>query len=202
MKKIILLPFILLVLSGCQNQELERQLQKREADLNHREQELLLRENAVALREQNLAKEKQVLDSTSQTVPAADTALVRRLPGSWVTRMNCIETDCPGSALGDSKNEQWEISYEQDAVLVRASANNKVVRVYTGKINGSVLELTAQHSENDALTNAAITVQLQASSDRHLEGRREINKSDPDNCRIVYALELTREPVKTSILVR
>jgi hypothetical protein len=116
---------------------------------------------------------------------------VRRLPGTWATRMSCIETDCSGSALGDSKNEQWEISYEQDAVLVRASVNNKVVRVYTGQLNGSTLELTAQHMAGETLPDAIITAQLQATSDRRLEGRREINRSD--NCRIVYALDLTKQ---------
>jgi hypothetical protein len=106
--------------------------------------------------------------------------------------MNCVETDCAGSAIGDSKNEQWEFSNEHGQVLVRASVNNKVVRVYSGQLQGSELQLTAQHQEGETLPDAIITAQLQLAADQRLEGRREINR--PDNCRIVYALTLTRAP--------
>jgi hypothetical protein len=190
-KKTALLPLGLLLLAGCQNQEREQRLQKKEAELAHREQELLLREKALALREQADQKAQQAVDSV-RGLPLADTALVRNLAGTWATRMNCIETDCAGSAIGDSKNEQWEFSNEQGQVLVRASVNNKVVRVYTGQLQGSELQLTAQHQEGETLPDAIITAQLQLSADQRLEGRREINR--PDNCRIVYALTLTRAP--------
>ncbi len=191
MRKTVLLPLLLLLLAGCQNQEREQRLQKKEAELAHREQELLLREKALTLREQADQKAQQAVDSV-RGLPLADSALVRNLAGTWATRMNCIETDCPGSAIGDSKNEQWEFSYDQGNVLVKASANNKVVRVYTGQLQGSELQLTAQHQEGETLPDATITAQLQLTADKRLEGRREINR--PDNCRIVYALTLTREP--------
>lgn len=191
MRKIVLFPLSLLLLAGCQNQEREQRLQKKEAELAHREQEILLREKALTLREQATQKAQQAADSARNVAPA-DSALANTLAGTWVTRMNCIETDCAGSAIGDSKNEQWEFSHEQGDVLVKASANNKIVRVYTGTLQGSELQLTAQHLEGETLPDAAITVQLQLTADKRLEGRREINR--PDNCRIVYALTLTREP--------
>ncbi|MGI4863784.1 MAG: hypothetical protein ACRYFZ_07645 [Janthinobacterium lividum] len=180
-----------MLLAGCQNQEREQRLQKKEVALAHHEQELLLREKALTLREQANQKAQQAVDSV-RGLPLADSALVRNLAGTWVTRMNCIETDCPGSAIGDSKNEQWEVTNEQGNVLVKASANNKIVRVYTGTLQGSELQLTAQHLEGETLPDATITAQLQLTADKRLEGRREINR--PDNCRIVYALALTRVP--------
>jgi hypothetical protein len=189
-KKTALLPLGLLLLAGCQNQEREQRLQKKEAELAHREQELLLREKALTLREQANQKAQQAVDSV-RGLPLADSALVR-LAGTWATRMNCIETDCAGSAIGDSKNEQWDFSTEQGRVLVRASVGNKVVRVYTGQLQGSELQLTAQHQEGETLPDAIITAQLQLTADQRLDGRREINR--PDNCRIVYALTLTRAP--------
>jgi hypothetical protein len=188
MKKLCLLPFFLLLAGGCQNQDQETQLRRRETDLASREQKLLLRENELILREQRLAKATQVLDSTRQQQPA-DSVQASML-GTWATRMECIETDCQGSAIGDGKNEEWQISYVQNAVLVKASVNNKVVRVYSGAFNGNTLELTAQHPAHDTLPDATITVQLQRASSRRLEGRREISR--PDNCRIVYALALTK----------
>lgn len=191
MKKTALLPLCCLLLAGCQNQEREQRLQQKEAELTRREQTLLLREKALAQREQANQKAQQVADSV-RGLPLPDSALVRSLAGTWATRMNCVETDCPGSAIGDSKNEQWEFSYDQGNVLVKASANNKIVRVYTGQVQGSELQLTAQHEEGETQPDATITAQLQLAADQRLEGRREINR--PDNCRIVYALTLTRAP--------
>ena len=190
MKITALLPLFLLVV-GCQNQERELRLQKKEVELAHREQEVVLREKALTLREQANQKAQQAVDS-ARGLPLADSALVRSLAGTWVTRMNCIETDCPGSAIGDSKNEQWTFSTEQGNVLVQATANNKIVRVYTGQLQGSELLLTALHQAGETLPDAAITAQLQLTTDKRLEGRREINR--PDNCQIVYALTLTRAP--------
>jgi len=191
MKKAFFLSLVLLLAGGCRNQERERQLQHKEAELAHREQELLLRENTLLLREQRLAKATQVLDSTRQRLPAD--SVQAGMMGGWDTRMECTETDCPGSAIGDSKNEQWQISYEQHTVLVKASFNNQVERVYSGTFNGNTLEFKAQPLPNEALPNATISVQLHLTDDGRLEGRREINR--PGNCRIVYALQLTKVAV-------
>jgi len=203
MKKPALLFLFLLVLVSCKDQAHEQQLQKREAELTRREQEIALRENALAVREQSLLQKEQTPPAdTVQQVQPADTALLRTLPGTWATRMSCIETDCPGSAIGDSKNEQWEFSVEQNTVLAKASANKKIIRVYTGTLEGSELKMTAQHIPNETLPDASFTVLLQAAGERRLEGRREISKPAPDNCRIVYSLELTKEPVKATISIR
>lgn len=203
MKKSALLILFLLVMAGCKDQAHEQQLQKREAEIARREQELALRENALTLREQRLLPKEQTLPTdTVQQVQPADTALLRSLPGTWATRMSCIETDCPGSAIGDSKNEQWEFVLEQNTVRATASANKKIIRVYVGTLEGSELKMTAQHIPNETLPDAIFTVLLQAAGERRLEGRREISKPAPDNCRIVYALELTKEPVKATISIR
>lgn len=187
MKKVLLSALILLSGVSCQNQEQEQQLRQREASLTQREQALQLREQDLVLREQRLTKATQVLDSSSQQ-PADST--LSRLVGAWATRMECTETNCPGSAIGDTKNERWQISYAQQAVQVLATFNNKVVRTYSGTIAGNTLELTAQHPANDTLADAAITVRLSLADNGRLEGRREINRA---GCRILYALTLTRE---------
>jgi len=203
MKNPALLLLFLLVMASCKDQAHEQQLQKREAELSLREQEMAQRENALTLREQRLLAKEQTppIDTVQQVLPA-DTALLRSLPGTWATRMSCIETDCPGSAIGDSKNEQWEFSVEQNTVRATASANKKIIRVYTGTLQGSELKMNAQHIPNETLPDASFVVQLQAAGERRLEGRREISKPAPDNCRIVYALELTKEPVKATISIR
>jgi hypothetical protein len=67
------------------------------------------------------------------------------------------------------------------------------VRVYTGTLQGDVLQLVARHQPGETLPDASIKVQLQLAADRRLEGRREITQAD--NCRIVYALTLSKEPL-------
>ncbi|UOR06574.1 hypothetical protein MUN82_05620 [Hymenobacter aerilatus] len=190
MKNIVFFTFVLLFLGSCQDQERERRLKKKEVELTQKEQALLLRENALALREQSIAKEVHVLDSTRQ---ASLDSTQYNPTGVWAARMNCIETDCPGSAIGDSKNEQWEISYQQSGILVQASVNNRIVRLYTGTLTGNTLTLNAQHTDDEALpdANTNITVQLQAATEQRLEGQRIIER--PGNCRIIYALELTKK---------
>jgi hypothetical protein len=189
MKKVLLLPLVMLFLCGCQNQEREKRLVQREAELAQREQELLIRENRLNMLEQRLAKQAQ--DSTQKA--SVDSAGVDNLVGTWNTRMNCIETDCPGSAIGDSKTEQWQISYEAGAFLVKATVNNQIARVYSGTLTGNTLELTAQHLPNESLPDASITAQLEVVGDQRLQGRRVIDR--PNTCRIVYALDMTKEPI-------
>jgi hypothetical protein len=203
MNKLVFLSISLLFLTGCRDQRREKQLQQREAALTRREQEVSQRETALALREQSLAL-KQAAPPQDTIPPAApaDTALLRSLPGTWATHMSCIETDCPGSAIGDSKNEQWEFAVEQNTVRATASFNNKVIRAYSGTLEGSELKMTARHIPNETLPDASFTVLLQGAGERRLEGRREISKPTPDNCRIVYALELTKEPAKATISIR
>ena len=56
--------------------------------------------------------------------------------------MTCIETTCPGSAVGDTKTETWDINYENNLIIAKAMANNKLVRVYTGSYDGTNLTLS------------------------------------------------------------
>lgn len=193
MKKLLLLPLIVLFLGGCQNQKREQQLAQREAALVQREQQLLLRENSLKLREQRLTEPAAAPDTTQQ-LAAADSARTVALVGTWVTRMNCVETDCPGSAIGDSKTEQWEISYEGGAFLVKATVNNQIARVYSGTLTGNTLDLKAQHLPDESLPDALISAQLEVVSDQRLQGRRFIDR--PNTCRIVYALDMTKDMTK------
>jgi len=43
--------------------------------------------------------------------------------------MRCTETNCSGSAVGDTKNEQWEIGYQNGGIVAQAFSGNKLVRV-------------------------------------------------------------------------
>lgn len=171
-----------LLLLGCTNQKREQELQHREARLNQKEQELLLKEKQLQLREQKL----QLTDSTELKTDSV--TYNPDLPGTWSVNMICTETDCPGSAIGDTKNEQWEISYQNGNVLAKAMVNNKLVRVYSGAVRGNTLELSADPGTDQPSTK--MIVKLQQTTPKRWEGRREIIRQE--GCRIIYSMLLSK----------
>lgn len=190
MKRIsIILLFFFISNFGCGLRGREAELERREAEINQKEQQLLLLEKELQLKETALTEREQNLDTLPRPVPAADSSFVdTTIAGDWSANMRCTETTCEGSAVGDTKNEVWTIAYQNNAVIVKAMADKKLVRTYTGTYTGDGLQLTAQ-LEPAALANK-ITVTLEQKSNDEMEGIREIRR--PENCRIVYAITLKK----------
>ncbi len=192
MKCILLLTlFTLFLLPGCGIREREKSLQEKETELARREQDLTVREEALRVKEQALAQREQKLDSTRQ-----DSAFFNpNIMGIWNVKMVCIETTCPGSAIGDTRSETWDISYQGDQIIAKAMADNTLVRTYAGTYNDNWLQLR----ENVALSpNAPATemvVRLSLLNENTLEGQREIIRSG--DCRIVYSLQLEKNNGET-----
>lgn len=189
MKPYILIMFCWLCLSSCSLREREKQLEQRAADLNQKEQQLLLKEQTLQLKEDELTLKESRIDSTLKLNSEMDTTRINpAYLGVWHVRMDCIEASCTGSAVGDSKIEQWTIDSADNGVIVRATVGSQLVRVYSGRQQGPYLQLMAEESGNSN-SRARINVRLQVSGEQ-LEGRREINRNG--ECRIVYALDLKR----------
>jgi len=187
------LPFILFVFAwlfapGCDFREREDALTKKEALLNQKEQELLLKEKTLQLKEEEFIKRKQSLDSTLQFDSAAYNAA---LPGSWDVRMSCTETSCPGSAVGDTKTEIWEIRYQENNVIARAMVNNELVRTYSGIFTGNTLELVETRENTGTQPATRMVVRLRLSSEKQMEGQREIERIG--QCKIIYETVLTKK---------
>jgi hypothetical protein len=189
---LILLPFSL---SSCSIREREKQLERKLAEIEQREQQLLLKEKLLALREGELAKKERAFDSTAavgrkDSLVVADSTFVRdtTLIGNWSVRMHCTETNCTGSAVGDTKTETWELNYQDNSIIAKANADGKLVRIYIGRHQNNRLQLTARHDENDQTTRMVVDVQRSARDE--MRGTREIFR--PDGCRIVYELELKK----------
>lgn len=186
---ISLLVFLLFFTQSCDIREREEALNKREARLNEKEQELLLQEKTLQLQQEELNKQKQSLDSTR----LQDTLTVYNpaLPGTWDVRMTCIETSCPGSAVGDTKNETWEISYQEKTVIARAMVNNELVRVYSGFFTGNTLELVDTRENIPSQPPTRIVVRLRLSQENLMEGQREIERIG--ECKILYAVVMNKK---------
>lgn len=189
--KIIYFIFISLLLlnTGCGLRQREEALEKRENEINQKEQRLLLLEKQLQLKEEDLLQRQKVMDSTLNQYAAADSAIVNpAIVGNWATTMRCTATTCEGSAVGDTKNEQWEIAYQGTNVIVKAKADGNLVRVYSGIYTDNSLQLTAQ--QEPEAPNTKITVRLTPKNEKELEGTREIVRTDV--CHIVYTLTLKK----------
>ena len=154
--------------------------------LEAKEQQLVLLEQQLKLKEEDLRKRERKVDSTNQIFDSLGT-YNHLIIGSWTVTMNCVETDCPGSAIGDTKTEQWDIAYEGSDVIAKAFANKKLVRVYKGKLRGHILTLAV---EQEAPSDASMSASLNLINVDRLEGQREIMQSS--GCRIIYSLKAVK----------
>lgn len=188
MKCIICLFFLsTLLISGCGIRERESSVQNKETALAQKEQELSLKEKTLRLKEEALAKREQQMDSTQQDSASFYNP---KIIGLWAAKMVCVETSCPGSALGDTKSEIWDISYQGNLVVAKAMTDDIVVRTYAGTYMNNFLELTENVDLSPNAPATRIVVRLALRDENTMEGKREIIRSG--DCRIIYSLQLNK----------
>ena len=176
-------------ISGCGLRQLEMELNRKMQELNVKEQELALKEQSLSIKEEQLNEKEKSLDSTKNVVNDSLFVQHQKLPGTWMVEIQCTETNCPGSAVGDVKNEQWDFKFQNNMVIASAMSNNQLVRVYTGDYVGNTLKLSVQQDSTDA--SAKIIVRLQQTKDKEMTGDREITQAN--GCRILYSLRLKKQ---------
>lgn len=175
---------------SCKDWKREQELTKKEAGLNLKERQLNEKERLLQLKEEELSKLKLRLDSTLNKVPKDSGTYNPNLVGTWSVTMICTETTCPGSAVGDTKTEQWTVFYENNKVIAKAFDNGKLARIYTGLYTGSTLELAVKQ-QLAVPAHTTIIVRLQQSGNNKLEGTREITREE--NCKILYAVQCVKQ---------
>ena len=180
----ILLFIFILSLQSCGTGGQEKSLKDREDQVVLKEQELMVWERQLKLKEQEIENAREELDSAkklSDSVSVYNPELV----GKWIVKMTNTETSCEGSALGDTKTEQWEISYQDNHVVVKAFSGPVQTRVYVGRLKDNVLNIVDEKPNPDATFSATLNF-IDA---KRMEGTREILQK---NCKIVYALNIQR----------
>lgn len=194
MKCIALLILMVGFAVGCTDGEEKNQFQQQQAALYQKEQELDSLKQLLQGKEQELIQREQKLDSAlkTDTVMLQDSTRLYNpaIAGLWAVKMTCTKTTCAGSAVGDTKNEQWEIAYEANQVLARAMAGDQLVRVYSGKVTEGGVELKASSDSASAQPAPIMVVTLRVVDSLNMEGEREIIRSD---CRVIYALQLAKQ---------
>lgn len=188
--------FITALLS-CKSREREKQLAVKELELNEKEQQLLLKEKTLEFRQQELDNRLRIADSIdakdstlTDSVSAKKRAGVNAaLAGDWSVRMTCIETSCTGSAVGDTKVEQWNLSYSGDHLVAKATDHGNLVRTYSGIYRVNSIELI-EHRDTSMVYDTRMVVRIRQVNENKLEGQREIIREN--DCKIVYALDMDK----------
>lgn len=181
LKHLTLLLFIGNSICSCSNdtelKELKDSLRSKEMQLASLYERLKIKDDSLRLFNSTLSKDPT--DSAGAYKP--------ELIGLWSAKMQCIETSCEGSAIGDIKNEQWEMSYQGTMLIAKAITDNKVTRTYSGYLKNEYIELESNEPGGTTL----MTVRLQTiRNDEKLEGIREILRGE--NCRIRYSVTLEK----------
>ncbi len=176
-------------ITGCGLRQREMALNRKMQELNVKEQELALKEQSLSIKEEKLNEKEKLLDSTKNLTNDSLFLEHQKLPGTWMVEMLCTETNCPGSAVGDVKTEQWDIKFQNSIVIASAMSNNQLVRIYTGGYIGNSLKLEVQHDSSDV--SAKITVRLQQTKEKEMTGEREITQAS--GCHILYSLRLKKQ---------
>ncbi len=181
--------FILIVFTcGCDIQQRKRELNEKEIVLNEKEQRLLLKERTLEIKEQELTKRQQKLDSLqTDSTNNFNPAII----GKWTVKMNCTLATCPGSAVGDTKTEVWNISFAANKVIVNALAADKLVRAYYGTMTNNNIELEENPGDVGVGNNTRMIVRLQMTDSMNMIGEREITRDN--ECRVVYSLQLAKQ---------
>lgn len=103
------------------------------------------------------------------------------LIGRWQVNMTCTETSCDGSAIGDTKAEQWQVSYLNESIVVQVINKGKITRTYKGNFTREGLLLEDRANRD----NGAITLVMKFVSGGRMEGQRDISRPE---CSILYAV--------------
>lgn len=176
---------LILTAAGCGKSGNEKSLERRERDVGIKERQLLKLEQQLKLKEQQLIKREQQIDSLKAGSDSIGT-YNQKLIGNWTVTMQCIETTCEGSAIGDTKTEQWKISYQDNKVIAKSFVNNKSIRTYTGLFKENTLKLSATATPGID-THMDVTLTPHPTTDGLMEGQRVINHQG--KCKIVYAIK-------------
>ncbi len=181
----LLVTLLYVSVSACDYRAKEEALNQREASLDEREQKLSEKEKELKIREEELNRSHDILPT--DTTPTINPAI----PGKWLVKMTCTETNCPGSAVGDNKTEQWDISTQSNVIIAKAYSGGKLVRSYTGLYTGNTLELVEDLVGTASEPAIKMVVRLTLVSERRMEGSREIVRENV--CKTVFTIQMDKE---------
>lgn len=185
--KNVLIFFVLIVVvfSSCGFKEREKALKAKETELNAKQQQLLLWEQQLTQKELDLNDREHKLDSTRKGM---DSVVVqnKNIEGVWQVKMQCVETNCEGSAIGDVKSERWEFDNTETGVVVKAYTGTALTRIYNGNYTNNGLKLI----DNNLQSKTNMEVTLRFLKEGKMDGIREIILP---NCKTTFTINAARQ---------
>lgn len=184
MRRLQFIFIIALLFGSCGIGEREKAVKEKEAALNEQQQALLLLEQQLTQKEKLLQEREYKLDSTKREI---DSVVIHgpSIVGKWQVKMQCVETSCTGSAIGDIKTEQWEFASSGNDIVMKAYAGKNLTRIYNGNYTQRGLFL----ADNSAPGTAKIEVTLRILNEKKMDGIREIMLTD---CKTTYSITADR----------
>ncbi len=173
-----------LLLGSCGLKEREDAIKEKEAEINAKHHTLLLMEQRLKQQELALKEREYRLDSTKREL---DSVVIHgpSVMGKWQVKMQCVETSCSGSAIGDVKTEQWEFASIENDIVIKAYSGKNLIRIYNGNYTQSGLRLTDKSAVNPTIMD----VTLRILNEKKMDGIREINMPD---CKTIYSISAER----------
>src|SRR5690606_36319821 len=113
MNRFIYVSTFLLIAAGlgsCGFEERKKALDAREISLKEREQILLINEKMLIQMEDSIKLTIARQDSLSISLKTLGLPLPDSLQDTWNINMLCTQTNCSGSAIGDTRKEFWTFS--------------------------------------------------------------------------------------------
>ncbi len=193
MNKFIYVSTCLLIaagLSSCSFEERKKELDAREISLKEREQNLLVKEKMLLQLEDSIKLSIAQQDSLTLSSQNIGLPLPDSLQGVWSINMLCTQTNCSGSAVGDTRKESWTFTGgDSTGVYVKAMQGENLVRVYSGIFDGSGFILSTPQVSGEA-NATTMNVKLNINTRDKLSGTRVIKQAD--GCTITYKIDADR----------
>ncbi len=193
MNKFIYVSTFLLIaagLSSCGFEERKKALDARETALKEREQNLLVKQKMLLQLEDSIKLSIAQQDSLTISLKNIGLPLPDSLQGTWNVNMLCTQTNCSGSAVGDTRKESWTFSGgDSTGVYVKAMQGENLVRVYSGIFDGSGFVLSTPNVAGE-VNATTMNVKLNINTRDKLSGSRIIQQAD--GCTITYKIDADR----------
>lgn len=196
MKWLLYLSFLI---TGCQHDNREGDINARELELKQLEKKLFTLQKDLFLKEQQLIKREIIIDSINNNGKIKDslipeiidtTATHSYLTGLWNVETVCTQSTCENFAVGDTKREVWDIQTQGNYVIAEVLSSNQSGRRFTGYADKNAIDLGEAIHHSDSTLNAKISIRLKIRADDNIEGERELVR---ENCRVLYSMKMLKQ---------
>ena len=173
-----------ILLTGCHNDQKDRQLAQREQAIAEKEKEFAMKEadyfSLIRMRDSLLTKK--------------DTVIIQRWPetiaGLWNAKSVCRESNCSEYVIGDQRANLWEFISDSTGLLTRVmDKNNNLVRIYNARYDSTGINLQFM-SDSSAAKKITLNIDLSAISPELMKGTQSTNVDQ--SCTAKFVVELTR----------